>query len=236
MGKLRILMYHKVDMSRKDYLTVSQMQLQKQLKHIKSNYNVIRLSDVLSHIRTGSPLPEKALLITFDDGYANNYTLAWPLLKAFNLPFAVFPVADFIGKTTIYDGAEQTFLSLNQMAEMSPLAEFGYHGLAHANLNQLDDSGKAHEIHETVKKMESLGMQVLPMWAYTYGSHPRKNKSALANLANLFISNGIYGALRIGNRVNKLPIKRPFAIQRIDIRGNDSSLIFSLKVRFGKVL
>lgn len=229
-------MYHKLDETHKDFLTVTRLQFRKQMQHIKSHYNPVRLSEVLNHIRTGKPLPEKAVLISFDDGYENNYSLAWPVLKDLQIPFAVFPVAAFIGESTEYDGQLQRFMSAEQLREMSGLAEYGYHGHTHASFLKLSEAGREEEIRKTLDHIRSTGLEFQPAWAYTYGAHPRRNKAAAAALQGKFRDYGIICAFRIGNRTNKLPLKRPFAIQRIDIRGTESYLSFSLKVRFGKII
>lgn len=234
MGKLRVLMYHKVHQTHADFLTVKAADLQWQLDHLSKHYTFVKLSQVLEHIQSAAPLPDNALLVTFDDGYADNYTLAYPAFKKRALPFAVFLVAAYVGKTTMHDGLEQTFLSTQQMDNMSDLAEFAYHSLNHENLMQLDSSKWSTHIQDC--KLAFNSKSLLNAWAYTYGQYPKRNKTAYALLTEVFKANQIIAAFRIGNRINQTPINDPFQIERIDIRGNDSKLLFKLKTRFGKLI
>jgi len=235
MSKLRVLMYHKVHESERDYLTVNTQQLKQQLDFISAHYNVIRLSRLSEHIINGSPLPERPLLISFDDGYENNYRLAYPLLKAKNLPFAIFPVSGFIGKTLPYDGVDQSFLNTEQLKEMAHLADYGCHGSRHLNLTGLSKREQESEIAGSVSEMKALGIKTEAAWAYTYGSYPKKDPLAFADLKKTLNSHGIRLAFRIGNRVNTMPLKDPYKIERLDIRGNESFLKFRLKLAFGKL-
>ena len=69
-----------------------------QLQHLRSHFNVIPLDQVVAHYQEGTPLPPSPAVITIDDGYKSTYTLAYPVLKEFNLPAAVFVTTDFVGK------------------------------------------------------------------------------------------------------------------------------------------
>ena len=72
MTKLTVLMYHKIAKNHTDFLTVDTTSLVNQLKWLKTNYNFIKLSDLVAHIEEKRPFPERSILITFDDGYENN--------------------------------------------------------------------------------------------------------------------------------------------------------------------
>ncbi len=227
-------MYHKADESYSDFLTVNVVQLRRQLKHIASNYNVIRLSDLLEHIENGKQLPEKALLITFDDAYANNYSLAWPIFREMHIPFAIFTVTGFVDRTLQYDGHVQAFLGSAQISEMYGLCEFALHGFEHADLMKLDDNEREKEITNCIAKAKEKNLPFKAAWAYTYGSFPKHNPAQFEQLKTIFRNNGIKCAFRIGNRLNTLPLKDNFCIQRLDIRGEQSFLRFCLKLKYGK--
>lgn len=227
-------MYHKVHQTHADFLTVKVSDLQWQLDHLSKHYTFVKLSQVLEHIQSGTPLADNALLITFDDGYADNYTLAYPEFKKRAVPFAVFLVASYIGKTATHDGIEQTFLNAEQINTMSDLVEFAYHSLNHENLMEMDKGEWSN--HVKVCKQAINHSSFINAWAYTYGQFPKRNKADYSELSKVFKANHIHAAFRIGNRINHTPIQDPFQIERIDIRGNDSKLLFKLKTRFGKLI
>lgn len=66
------------------------------LEHLVANYQVLSLSEVVSHLRQGSPLPKDCVVLTFDDGYRSCYELAHPLLTEFGVPATLFVATDFV--------------------------------------------------------------------------------------------------------------------------------------------
>ncbi len=232
---LRVLMYHKVSEHCSDFLTVTQTQLKEQLQWLQSRYKFISLSDLSNHLLDNTKLPQNALLVTFDDGYKNNFTLAYPIFKALNIPFSIFLVSKFINKKLVFDNNEQEFLSINDIKEMHPLVEYGLHSTEHNSLANINHDEWKNEIANCILDFKVLEIPVLPIWAYTYGKFPRQHNQ-LENLIQIFNEQGVIAAMRIGNRINYLPCKNKFTINRIDIRGNESFTKFKWKVRLGKII
>lgn len=96
--KLPIIMYHSVLKSAKNktkYI-VTPEQLESDLKWIQSNgYTPVFMSDVIDYVYNGSPLPEKPIVITFDDGYYNNLTYLYPLLVKYDMKAVISVVGEF---------------------------------------------------------------------------------------------------------------------------------------------
>ena len=67
-----------------------------QIKYIKKNYNVISLHQYIDCCNKKEELPPKSIIITIDDGYKSNYTLAYPIFKEFDIPATIFLTTDFI--------------------------------------------------------------------------------------------------------------------------------------------
>ena len=67
-----------------------------QLLFLKAHYHVVGLDEVVKSCSTGSPLPDRAAVITIDDGYRSIYTVAYPVLQELQLPAAVFLATDFV--------------------------------------------------------------------------------------------------------------------------------------------
>jgi len=97
-----VLFYHGVatrrwpgvlDCERKHILASA---LERHLSFLKENFQVVPLSRYADSLRGGPPLPEPCAVVTFDDGYTNNYSLAFPLLKKYALPATVYLAADFV--------------------------------------------------------------------------------------------------------------------------------------------
>src|SRR5690349_2805414 len=120
---LRVLMYHKISNDGSyDGLTVTLAHLEKQFELLlKEEYSPILLSDLVDFIQVCKPLLTKTVLITFDDGYRDNYTIMYPLLKKYGMKSNIFLVPSFIGTTTEY-------LHVNDIHNMNArLVEFGLH-------------------------------------------------------------------------------------------------------------
>ena len=235
MKRLRVCMYHKVSEGHKDFLTVDRMQFNEQIEFLSKHYNLISFSDLNSYLQDKKSLPDNALLITFDDGYYDNFTNAYPILKKHNAPFGIFLVSEFIGKEVEHDGVIQKFLGVDELNEMKHLAQYACHSRRHENINNLSETDFTDEIKGCLNQLKALNIDLQPFWAYTYGAYPKKHPEKMQKLIKSFESCDIKAAFRIGNRINNLPLKAPFRIERLDIRGDEGFLKFSFKVRFGKI-
>jgi peptidoglycan/xylan/chitin deacetylase (PgdA/CDA1 family) len=68
-----------------------------QIRYLIKNYNVIPLIQFIEYCIKGEKLPSKSVIITIDDGYKSNYSLAFPIFKEFDIPATIFLTTDFIG-------------------------------------------------------------------------------------------------------------------------------------------
>jgi peptidoglycan/xylan/chitin deacetylase (PgdA/CDA1 family) len=99
--RLRILCYHGVctdDTAAQPWMPqffVTRTEFTRQLEYLSRRASVLRLSEAIERLRTGS-LPPRAVCITFDDGYANNLHTAYPLLRKWNMPATVFLSTSYI--------------------------------------------------------------------------------------------------------------------------------------------
>ncbi len=136
----RVLCYHDVQEDVRvspDPYAVDTAQLVAQFAWLKENgFHMISLDDVIAAREGRRILPDKALLLTFDDGYRSVYTRVFPLLKLFNYPAVVALSGHWLdapaGKPVEYEGKEvprSRFLSWEQIAEMaaSGLVEIASH-------------------------------------------------------------------------------------------------------------
>ncbi len=96
---LPIIMYHAIcdDSSLAGKFVITKDSLEKDLKYISENgYTTISSKELIDYAENGTPLPEKPIMLTFDDGYFNNYCYAYPLLKEYNMK----AIISIIGKYT----------------------------------------------------------------------------------------------------------------------------------------
>lgn len=94
MSELYISMYHYTrDLKHSRYPEIKGLDVnlfREQIAFMKSNFNIVTMEQVLEAISTKNKLPEKALLLTFDDGYADNYNVAMPILEEYGVQGSFF--------------------------------------------------------------------------------------------------------------------------------------------------
>lgn len=96
-----VLRYHRVypDGTQPFYeLGIERSLFEAQLEFLSRNFRVVPLEAILDAVRTRQPLPERAVAITFDDGYRDNLTEAWPALRARNLPATLFVAVENVDR------------------------------------------------------------------------------------------------------------------------------------------
>lgn len=106
-----ILNYHQVNDVNYSPLTMQVAHFRKQMEYLKaSGYHTITMDQLYDHLENGAELPPKPVLITFDDGYTDNFTNAYPILKKYHMRATIFMIGDAIG--------EPRFLTLEQLREL----------------------------------------------------------------------------------------------------------------------
>jgi peptidoglycan/xylan/chitin deacetylase (PgdA/CDA1 family) len=110
---LRILAYHRVltlpDPAAFDFdlelISTSAESFRQQMQLVKERFRPMRMADVLTHLDAGKPLPADAVVVTFDDGYDDNYRVAFPILRELGVPATFFVSTGYIdsGRPFAYD-------------------------------------------------------------------------------------------------------------------------------------
>ncbi|MBP2025575.1 polysaccharide deacetylase family protein [Peptoniphilus stercorisuis] len=130
--KVPILMYHDIRKSGDNADIISYENFERQIRFLKEEgYNTVDFNDLYNYVNKGVELPNKPILITFDDGYKSNYNLAYPLLKELNYKATIYPIGFSIGKDKYKDTNEKIIphFSIDEAREMyeSGLIDFGSH-------------------------------------------------------------------------------------------------------------
>ena len=141
-----VLNYHQVEPKDGNPLTLWPEQFEAQMEYLAAEgYTTITIDEMMDALENGSSLPEKSVIITFDDGYADNYEYAYPILKKYGFKATIFLIYDF---TNTYPN----YLTWDQVAEMksSGLIHFESHTMTHANLAELTSVDELrHEIADS---------------------------------------------------------------------------------------
>jgi peptidoglycan/xylan/chitin deacetylase (PgdA/CDA1 family) len=128
--KIVILMYHGVtDKPIINWTQVPAGRFEKQMRYLNRRYNPMRLRETVSILNGRQEACDYAAVITFDDGFKNNYTCAYPIMKHFEIPSTIFVTTSFIDKNPRFGGLLWTdyissILSSTKVERLD-LTEFG---------------------------------------------------------------------------------------------------------------
>lgn len=120
-AQVPILLYHHLDQEGSGDNIISAGRFEEHMAALQAaGYTTVTFEDLREYVESGADLPEKPVLITFDDGYESNYTLAYPILRQYQMKATIFPIGVSVGKDTYKDTgvAMIPHFSLEQAAEM----------------------------------------------------------------------------------------------------------------------
>lgn len=170
-----ILMYHSIDDSH-SAISVSPAKFCVQLRYVKENgYQVLSLAELAFLSRAGRKLAPKTVVLTFDDGFANNLTVALPILKDFGFKATVFVATGYCGGSNVWGNPSNPrfpTLTWPQLLQLSKEGiEIGAHTVSHPKLTKVPLAQAKEEIANSKRMLEEdLGQAVLSL-AYPHGSY-----------------------------------------------------------------
>lgn len=193
-------------------------------------YPIISLDEYARSRRQGVLPPARAVVLTFDDGYADTAELGLPLLREAGCPAAVFVVSGMIGETNSWDPGTplegRRLLTWTQIADLREAGiSIGAHTLSHVRLTERDHDEARREVAESGACLESrLGMPTLH-FAYPYGK-TSPSVQQLVQKAGYLTACGI----RPGPNGSSVPLHD---LRRVEIEGTWSLPKFALSVWSG---
>jgi peptidoglycan/xylan/chitin deacetylase (PgdA/CDA1 family) len=164
-AKVPVMMYHDILPKKEVFFDVTPEELEADFELIKTKgVTPISLDQLLIHLRTGSPLPEKPILLTFDDGYGGHYEYVYPLLKKYNYP-AVFSI--YTKNMGINTGRSHVTWEQVKIMAADSLVTIAAHSKTHpSDLTKLSDEELIPEIIESKELLEkNLGESI---YYFTY--------------------------------------------------------------------
>jgi peptidoglycan/xylan/chitin deacetylase (PgdA/CDA1 family) len=159
-------MYHSVNPSAQEEnrLSVTADLFERQMRFLKEHhYNVVSLESLVALLKAKKGIPFKTVAITFDDGYKDNYTYAYPILKKYQLPATIFIIVQEVGRK------QDDRLSWEEIKEMRPcgLITFGSHAVGPDPLYKMNSEEQLRrQIFDSKRMIEDkLGREV---FAFSY--------------------------------------------------------------------
>lgn len=226
--EIPILMYHKIrDLSKDNpkFLTwVSPTQFKNQMEWLYQNkYTTISFDTLIEDME----IPSKSIIITFDDGFKDNYTNAFPILKKYGFTATIFLTTDYIGRTNEWDKKfnELIFpmLSVKEIKEMNEYGiSFGAHTCSHPDLRKLTKQEAEKEIRKSKTKIEELIGKPVTTFCYPFGLFNDETKQIVKEVGFKCACSVRIGPLRVKDDV--------YAIRRIPIYPQDNGWKFKFKI------
>lgn len=172
-----VLCYHSIgyDESGKSPLIVSPQKFKEHMKGLKDNgYTTLTISELEDYLVNNKPIPVKSILITFDDGYKDNYTNAFPILKELNMNATIFVVSSLING--------ETSMTSQQIKEMSDYGiDIESHTVSHKRLSEMSYNEQLEELSKSKKEIEEITGKSVIAAAYPEGMYNDDTKSAVEN-------------------------------------------------------
>jgi len=198
-----ILNYHKVDTFHHS-LSILPENFEKQMSYLNDNgYHTITPDQLMAYLKFGKPLPEKPVMITFDDGYLDNYANAFPSMKKYGFTGTIFLVTGKIGQ-------DQRFVNWDQVREMQQAGfVFGSHTANHTTLTKIDATQIETELVESRDEIERQLGQKPRYFAYPTGAYNLQIEQMVRQAGYRAAFTVRYG--QVG------PDSDPYALERIPI-------------------
>lgn len=173
--RVPILYYHRVAEGIPLKQGVSPMVFQSQVDYLRrKRYQSIGFEDLADTLQQGHPLPSRPIIISFDDGYLDTFTMAYPILKKAGFTATTFVVSGFIGEESHWEGSRENVSRLmtreNILAMSKDGFPFGGHTRTHKNLLSISRQEAEDEVGSGKRDLEELLQKPVYSFAYPYGT------------------------------------------------------------------
>ncbi len=196
-GRPPLFVYHRVNrLGKRDLGSISPEDFEAQMAYLRNTgYEPVTMSTLIAGLRGEATLPHRTCALTFDDGYRDNHTYAWPILRRYGFVATIFLVNSFVGQTRQLpqnrQGSEPCapglsqleYLTWPQIREMiEDGIEFGAHTLTHPRLTMLAEADAEHEIKSSKSELEKMLNRPIKVFAYPYGDYNAQVREIVARV------------------------------------------------------
>jgi peptidoglycan/xylan/chitin deacetylase (PgdA/CDA1 family) len=211
-----VLNYHSIGVSKGNTLVLDPKKLAQQMEYLAEQcYSPLTLSDFILLLEKKKSPPAKPVLLTFDDGYIDNYEQAMPILKRHGFPATIFISPGTIG--------QENKVNWKQIKEMQEAGwDIQPHGMTHPHLPELTAAEQKEEITQSRRQIEQQLGTNADIFCYPYGEF---NKQTLTILKEEGFRYAF--TIRQGRTTSS---QDPFHLKRIYVNSEDSLLQWSKKL------
>lgn len=168
-----VLMYHSIDYEKNNELRIPKEQFRQQMKYLKDNgYTTLTLDELYNFMINNKPVPAKSVVITLDDGYKDNYTNAYPVLKEFGLNATVFVITSTIDK-------DSSYLTTPELKEMDQnVMDIESHTINHDKLSELSYDKQCQTLKGSKECIEKILNKKVKYIGYPFGKYNNYTQKA----------------------------------------------------------
>lgn len=181
---MNVVLYHRVNDTPDDSIGVPRVVFDKMMKMFAEKYEVVSLGEIVESLTKKRIISPKALAITFDDGYMDNYVSAAPILAKYGLPACFFVTSGYVGTSRVFpwDRESSNVFRLMNWEQVRELAEMGFeigaHTVDHLDLGKVPLERVKQQIMISKEEIEArIGIKV-KHFAYPFGGRNNFGKEA----------------------------------------------------------
>ncbi len=220
----RVLIYHQIGTDHGHEMEVGAARFSAHLAWLQDEYEPTDLASAVA--RWTAPGSERLVVITFDDGYADVYTTAFPMLAERRIPFVLYLSTGLVGEPAGSGASPGEPLDWDQVGEMmqSGLATLGAHTHSHPDMRDLtteeveDELGTSDEIIERMTGMRPAH------FAYPYGFWSETADPVVRRR---------YSTAVLGGTPHPAPDPDPHLLHRYPVQKSDAEIFFKARMRRG---
>jgi len=222
-ARIPILVYHyiRVNPDPRDglgfSLSVTPANFAAQMDWLAQNgYHSVTTADLVAYMNGDRGLPAKPIVLTFDDGYADFYTNAIPILRVHDFTAVSYVVSGFIGRPG--------YMTATQVVSAQGAGfEIGSHTVDHVNLTRQSNDGLRYQLSASKEALERLLKRPVTSFCYPYGKYGAREANAVAAAGYQDATSTLGGSYRtLANR---------FVWTRLYVKGGESLGQFAYTVR-----
>lgn len=212
--QIPIFLYHNIVTEKKDadYMETKDTIFERQIKDFQNmGYEFISYDDLIAYQKGEKTLKKKTIIIAFDDGYQENYTVALPIIERYQIPIAIFIVDNKVG--------EKGYLTWDEIRKMSEnkLISFYTHGKEHYEFDKKETEQAVKDVKEAHNHIErELRKKVSKVFTYPYGLYKQETIEALAKEG--FVQNFTDNKINKSKNLNMNGLHRMYPLEDSTIK------------------